>query len=193
MIATTTVIVGSEPSWGQILVPALASIVAILAAAVIGARLGARWTMTQTLELHRTQRQQDALLRFLDLVAKVDLAMRRALPGRSDPSVHWSEAVEGVGGKMLREHPGVTWDRSNEPDEELHQWGKVVGAILDAEEEWRGHLAARVNHPEIASRWAEILDAGARLGLKGTVASSEQIQLLHGKLLALMDEVRTLT
>jgi hypothetical protein len=73
---------------------------------------------------------------FLDLLSMIDLAVRRSLPGPRDPMIHWSEAVPGVGAKMIREHRGVTWNRSDEPDNELYQWGSVVAAILDAEEEW---------------------------------------------------------
>jgi hypothetical protein len=59
---------------------------------------------------------------------------------------------------MIREHRGVTWDRSDEPDNELYQWGSVVAAILDAEEEWRGHLRARVNRVDVEERWWRILE-----------------------------------
>jgi misacylated tRNA(Ala) deacylase len=31
--------------------------------------------------------------------------------------------VPGVGAKLIREHRGVTWDRSDEPENELYQWG----------------------------------------------------------------------
>jgi hypothetical protein len=104
---------------------------------------------------------------FLDLLSKVDLAMRRSLPGPPDP-IHWTEAVPGVGAKMMREHRGVTWDRSDEPDNELYQWGSVVAAMLDTEEEWRGHLRARVNMTDVEERWWRILEVGGRMGLKGT-------------------------
>lgn len=94
---------------------------------------------------------------------------------------------------MIREHPGVTWDRSDSPDKEFYQWGRVVGAILDTEEEWRGHLAARINQSTIATRWAEILNTGARMGLKASGAAGTHLAALHTKVLSLMDEVRKLT
>jgi hypothetical protein len=189
MMPVPTIVVDSGPSWAQVLIPAIAGVLAILLAAVVGARLGARWTREQTLELHRTQRRQDALLRFLDLLAKVDMAIRRSLPS-VDPQVRWSEAVPGVGAKMIREHPGVTWDRSDEPDQEIYQWGSVVGAILDAEEEWRTRLRARVDDADIEARWAAILNSGAPMGLKGSSAGESELQRLHSAVLDLMRVIR---
>lgn len=183
----------ASPSWARILVPSALEVLALLVAAGLGARLQAGWTRKQTLQLHRTQREQEALLRFLDLLARIDITMRRSMPAPHDPTIHWSEAVEGVGAKMLREHPGVTWDRSDTPDEEFYQWGRVVGAILDAEEEWRGHLAGRIARPSIATIWAEVLNTGAPLGLKSSGATGQQLAALHPKVLFLMDEIRKLT
>jgi hypothetical protein len=129
---------------------------------------------------------------FLDLLSKIDLAVRRSLPGPRDPMIHWSEAVPGVGAKMIREHRGVTWNRSDEPDNELYQWGSVVAAILDAEEEWRGHLRARVNRVDVDERWWRILEVGARMGLKGTGARGSDLERLHSEVVELMEEVRNL-
>lgn len=187
-----SIVVNVEPSWAQVIVPALMGVGALILAAVLGAVLGARWTRKQALQLHRIQRQQDALLVFLDLLSDVDLAMRRSLPGPLDPMIHWSEAVPGVGAKMIREHRGVTWDRSDEPDNELFQWGSVVAAILDTEAEWRGHLRARVNRTDVEERWWRILEVGARMGLKGTGARGQDLERLHGEVMELMDEVRNL-
>lgn len=189
MTPPSTIVVDVGPSWAQVLVPAIAGVLAILLAAVVGAHLGARWTREQSLELHRTQRRQDALLRFLDLLAEVDMAMRRSLPS-VDPAVRWSEAVPGVGAKMIREHPGVTWDRSDEPDQEVYQWGKVVGKILDAEEEWRTRLRTRVNDPDIEARWAAIMNSGAPMGLKGSAAHEPDLERLHTQVLDLMRVIR---
>jgi hypothetical protein len=66
-----SIVVHVEPSWAQVIVPALIGVVALILAAVLGAVLGARWTRKQALQLHRIQRQQDALLVFLDLLSKV--------------------------------------------------------------------------------------------------------------------------
>ncbi|HEV8681492.1 MAG TPA: hypothetical protein VGS09_01775 [Actinomycetota bacterium] len=189
MAPPPTIVVDAGPSWAQVLVPAIAGVLAILLAAVVGARLGARWTREQSLELHRTQRRQDALLTFLDLLAEVDMAMRRSLPS-VDPTVRWSEAVPGVGAKMIREHPGVTWDRSDEPDQEVYQWGNVVGKILDAEEEWRTRLRARVNDADIEARWAAILNSGAPMGLAGSAAHGPHLERLHSDVLDLMRVIR---
>lgn len=56
---------------------------------------------------------------------------------------------------MIREFPGVTWDRSGDPDAELYQWGRIAKAVLDAEEEWRDSLKQRINRDDIAAMWAE--------------------------------------
>jgi hypothetical protein len=117
------------------------------------------------------------------------MAIRRSLPS-VDPKVRWSEAVPGVGAKMIREHPGVTWDRSDEPDQEIYQWGNVVGAILDAEEEWRNRLRARVDDADIEARWAAILSSGAPMGLKGSAARGPDLERLHSDVLDLMRVIR---
>lgn len=186
-----TIIVVEAPSWAKVLVPAGLEVLFLVLAALIGAKLGARWTRKQALQLHRTQREQDALLGFLDLLSMVDLAMRRSLPSPPQEAI-WVEAVPGLGAKYIREHPGVTWDRSDHPDQELFQWGNVVGALLDAEEQWRGHIMARVNRPGIVASWWKILDTGARMGMKGSSASGPHLERLHADVVRLMDEIRAL-
>src|SRR6266568_4214210 len=109
--ALTARIVHVGPSWTQIIVGALIGVIGLFIAAAIGAWLGARWTKNQTLELHRVQREQSALLRLLDLLSIIDMAVLRSTPN-TDATLSWSEAVEGVGAPMIREFPGVTWDRS---------------------------------------------------------------------------------
>ena len=76
-------------SWLQVIVGALIGLVGLLLAAVIGASLGARWTRKQTLELHRVQREQDALLRLLDLLSVIDMAVLRSTPN-PQAMVSWS-------------------------------------------------------------------------------------------------------
>jgi hypothetical protein len=105
-------IVPGGPSWTQLVLVALIGVAGLAIAAAIGAWLGARWTKNQTLELHRVQREQDALLRLLDLLSIIDMEVLRSSPGDPDERLFWSDAVEGVGVPMIREYPGRTWDRS---------------------------------------------------------------------------------
>ncbi len=156
---------------------------------MIGARLGAYWTKKQTLELHRVQREQDALLRLLDLLSIIDMAVLRSTPDR-DTALSWSEAVEGVGAPMIREFPSITWDRSEEPDTELYRWGRIAKAVLDAEEEWRDSLKQRIARDDIAVMWAEVRDTGARMGLKGSLVTGEHLPPYHTKIRQLMREIR---
>jgi hypothetical protein len=180
------------PSWTQLVVVAMIGVVGLLIAAAIGAGLGARWTKGQTLELHRVQREQDALIRLLDLLSIIDMAVLRSIPNM-DVTLSWSEAVEGVGAPMIREFPGVTWDRSEEPEAELYQWGRIAKAVLDAEEEWRDSLKQRINRHDIAAMWSEVRDTGARMGLKGTVVDGRHLPPYHAKIELLMDEIRKYT
>jgi hypothetical protein len=192
MFAKAAPVVHVGPSWAQLLVVALIGVVGLFIAAAIGASLGARWTKKQTLELHRVQREQDALLRLLDLLSIIDMAVLRSTPNPAAMQ-SWSEAVPGVEGPMIREFPGVTWDRSGEPDAELYQWGRIAKAVLDAEEEWRNSLKQRINRDDIAAQWAEIRDTGARMGLKSTAFMGEHLPPYHAQIEQLMDEIRRYT
>jgi hypothetical protein len=178
------------PSWTQIIVEALIGVAGLAIAAAIGARLGARWTKNQALELHRVQREQDALLRLLDLLSIIDMEVLRSCPGDPEERLSWSEAVEGVGALMIREYPGRTWDRSDMPDKEFYQWGRIAKVVLDAEVEWRESLKQRINRDGIAEKWAEVRDTGARIGLKGTAVTGQDLPLYHAKIEQLMDEIR---
>jgi len=137
LVAAAAPVVHVGPSWTQLVVVALIGVVGLFIAALIGARLGARWTKEQTLELHRVQREQDALLRLLDLLSVIDMEVLRSSPGDPDERLSWSDAVECVGAPMIREYPGRTWDRSDMPDKEFYQWGRIARAVLDAESEDR--------------------------------------------------------
>lgn len=189
-VATPVVHVG--PSWTQLVVVALIGVVGLFIAAAIGARLQSWWTKKQTLELHRVQREQDALLRLLDLLSIIDMAVLRSTPN-TDATLSWSDAVEGVGAPMIREFPGVTWDRSGNPEEELYQWGRIAKAVLDAEEEWRDSLKQRINRDDITAMWSEVRDTGARMGLKGTAFTGEYLPPYHAKIEQLMNEIRKYT
>jgi hypothetical protein len=94
---------------------------------------------------------------------------------------------------MIRELPGVTWDRSGEPDAELYQCGRIAKAVLDAEEEWRNSLKQRINRDDIAVMWSEVRDTGARMGLKGTAFTGEYLPPYHAQIVRLMDEIRKYT
>lgn len=94
---------------------------------------------------------------------------------------------------MIREFPGVTWDRSGEPDGELYQWDRIAKAVLDAEGEWRDSLKQRINRDDIAALWAEVRDIGARMGLKGTAFTGEYLPPYHERIARLMDEIRKYT
>lgn len=93
-VAAPVVRVGT--SWTQLIVVALIGVIGLFIAAAIGAWLQARGTRKQALELHRVQREQDALLRLLDLLSIIDMAVLRstvppaeleaALDGREDAS-----------------------------------------------------------------------------------------------------------
>jgi hypothetical protein len=93
--AVATLVVHVGPSWTQLLVVALIGVVGLFIAAAIGvvglfiaaaigARLQARWTTKQTQELHRVQREQDALLRLLDLLSIIDMAVLRSTPNTDE-------------------------------------------------------------------------------------------------------------
>jgi hypothetical protein len=179
-------------SWSQLILVALIGVAGLVIAAVIGARLGANWTKRQTLELHRVHREQDALLRLLDLLSVIDMAVLRSTPS-TDATVPWSEAVEGVGAPMIREFPDVTWDRSGDPDAELFQWGRIAKSVLDAEKEWRESLKQRINRDDIAAMWAEVRDTGARMGLKRSMSKAQNLPPYHAKIEQLMDEIRRYT
>lgn len=168
----------------------MGELLALLLAAALGARLQARWSQAQALELHRVSREQDALLAFLDLLSELELAIRRSLPS-PDQGVRWSEAVDGVGSPMIREHPGVTWDRSDGPDADSYQWGTVVGCLLDVEAEWRTHLSARVGRRDIGDAWDDVVNTGAPMGLKGSAATGGSLASLLNKVDSLMTLVRS--
>ncbi len=180
--------VSADPSWTPIIVGALIGVGGV----AIGAWLQARWTKKQSIELHRVRREQDALLRLLDLLSVIDMAVLRSMPN-TDTALSWSDAVPGVGAPMIREFPGVTWDRSEDPDAELYQWGRIAKAVLDAEEEWRDSLRQRINRGDIARLWAEVRDTGARMGLKGTAFTGQHLPPYHARIEQLMDEIRRCT
>lgn len=185
--------VASGTSWSQIIVGALIGVVGLFLAAAIGAWLGARWTKAQALELHRLQREQEALLRLLDLLSIIDMEVLRSSPHDPNESVSWSEAVEGVGAPMIRQYPGRTWDRAEMPDKEFYQWGRIAKAVLDAEVEWRESLKQRINREDVEGLWAEVRDAGARMGLKGTGVTGQYLPVYHEMIERLMDRIRSLT
>lgn len=171
---------------GRIIWTGLVEVIALLIAAAVGAWLQARQTERITLELHRTERKQGALLQWLDLLSQVQLAIEKCLSHHD----MWVPAAEGIGAPMVRDFPDLgTWELSGTPNDELVQWSRAVVRIYETERAWRDRLRARVAEDRFDERWNVVSRAGFHLAYAGADprAAAERIRT---NVAVLMNDVR---
>ena len=163
--------------------------IALLMAAAVGAWLQARLTRRVSVELHRTERRQNALLELLDFLSSIQLATEKCL----DHHDVWVGTAGGVPGPMVRRFPDLdTWEMAAEPDAELMKWGDIVGRVHTAESAWRERLRARIADPSLDQPWGEISRLGFSLATGHGGRPREAAERIKALVPPVMDRIRAM-
>lgn len=125
-------------SWAEIIAAGLIEVAALILAGLVGARLQARYTRNQSLELDNIQRRREGLLEFLKHLRVIRLRVEAVLAGEAEPhAIKWVPSAPGMPQPYVREIPVVdTWVFSDAPDTELQKWDSIVFAIHETERAW---------------------------------------------------------
>jgi hypothetical protein len=167
----------------------------------LGARRQRALTEKSLLQMRRAELQQEALLRLLDGLSRVRVALETVLAPETDDSgrprelISYSAAsgdVAALGlGEYVMEMPGAgTWDLTGPWEKMNAQWVRVVEPTLHLERRWRSSLADRIEIPELHDLWKRISHGGMWLALEAGANPRPTAEQMRRDVAALMAEIQ---